>query len=283
MGTNRSLIFMFILSFFSTSFGMQRDSVDSKKSREKRKRGLRRSLLKQKTPPKRLSIGQEKIEMQKDQSYYEKLWAIWKQSAPSMHAYRKRGYVIFMNKKIMHGRCSSYSLPNLVKLSDDFKDLKKQLKTELARRYKIHLMPDESSIAWMIETICKRLHSDARFQKSLGCFKVRDYPEKIEIKPGLFLPVMVLYPDMSKDAAQYVLDTVYGLFKSVRGTGRVARYNCMINDLIGWAQGDGDCKDDAYAQYYDEERVCYKPTFVDARVMENYYLKDPSKKNNLFC
>lgn len=275
MGINRSLIFMCMLSFFSISFGMQRKSAGLKK----RKRCLRGSLLRGKTPQKRLSTGQEKIEMQKDQSYYEKLWEIWRQSAPSLYAYCKRGYMIFINKDIMHGRCSSrYSLHSLVNLSDDFKDAKKQLKIELAKRYKIHLMPDESSIAWMIETICKRLQSDEQFRKSLGCFKVRNYPEKIEVKPGLFLPVMVLYPDMSKDAAQYVLDIVYELFKSVRGTGTVARYNCMINDLIGWAQGDGDCKDDAYAQYYDEERVCYKPTFVDARVMENYYLKDPSKR-----
>jgi hypothetical protein len=59
------------------------------------------------------------------------------------------------------------------------------------------------------------------------------------------LPLIVVYPDLGQKNAQYVLDKIIETMGSFDiGSGQEPKYNQKVNDLIYYAQGDRDWKED---------------------------------------
>lgn len=81
---------------------------------------------------------------------------------------------------------------------------------------------------------------------------------------------------MDKEAAQYVLDIVYKLFKNKSGLGITPRFNAKVTDLIYWAQGNADDKlIPVHAEYFEEpDKICYRADISGNYV--DYYLKNPA-------
>jgi len=147
---------------------------------------------------------------------------------------------------------------------------------ELAKCYKIHLMPQKDEIPLVLFILICELMKRTELYNNMFDFKFCiPCPPVGKEDP---VPTIILYPLLNKLSAQTVLNIVYKLFKDtgIKGTGVVPRYNQKVTDLLYWAQGNGGEKNEnKYKNYFDKSLICYRPDFTGEYV--DYYLKDPSK------
>ena len=82
-----------------------------------------------------------------------------------------------------------------------------------------------------------------------------------------------------KNNAQYVLDTLYRLFKDVEGLDIAPRYNEKITSLIYYAQSHGDRKVLYPQEYVQPNMEVFAPDYVDPEHPVDYRLNNPAKGN----
>lgn len=182
------------------------------------------------------------------------------------------GYIVFMNTSLMQGAVVTQDLKMLhYKTHSDAQQLRRQL----AANYKIHLMPFDDDIVQIMKNLLDRVAKNTDLQKAVNRFKVHAHTDAIQRDDGMYLPIIVIYCHASKDAAQYVLNEVYALFKDKPGLGITPRFNRKITSLIYYAQGDGDRKGANYADYYEEGLVHYHPKFEGE--IKDYWLENPAE------
>jgi hypothetical protein len=182
------------------------------------------------------------------------------------------GYVVFMNNNLMKGTAVTQDLKTLhYKTNPDVE----QLRMQLASNYKIHLMPFDDDIVPIMLDLLGRIKEEPQLQQAVNRFKIHAHTDAIQRDDGTYLPIFVIYCHAGKDAAQYVLNEVYALFKDKRGVDITPRYNRKITSLIYYAQGDGDRKGENYANYYEEGLVHYHPKFEGE--IKDYWLKNPAE------
>lgn len=202
---------------------------------------------------------------------YELQWQSWAECAQQFKVLplHLNGYIMFVQRDLMKGIPCELELKRLHNCPSPDAC---RMREGLASCYKIHLMPFDEDIVSIIRSLLMRVSRDVKLQKALGYFKIAAKTDRITF-PGRTMPIMVLYPHASKDAAQYLLNSVYDLFKDVQGKNVAPRYNERVTSLIYFAQGDGDYKNDFYAGYYEPDRVYYRSDFEGE--LQDYHLKNP--------
>lgn len=165
---------------------------------------------------------------------------------------------------------------------------RKQLFNTLVKNYKIHLMPQtKDQLFEIIQQLMRAIASNKKLQDNIAQIKVifpldfYDASSRQELEKGLeggkgrrVVGIIVIYPALSKKAAQYVLNELYKLFGDLQGLNIPPNFNEQVTSLIYFAQGDGDFKGDEYAHYYESGQVYYKhPTNNNA-----YHLRNPAQK-----
>ena len=170
------------------------------------------------------------------------------------------------------------------------------IKRDMAQEYKIHLMPASTrQLQEILEILQKDYVNNERLQQSLQAlkyFKQAALPTFNYSLENLLahnnadtvLPILVLYPKTGKEHAQYVLDRVFELFKDSQsgnpnhphGLGITPRYNIRVDDLIYYAQGNGDEKNrKEFAKYFKHpEKYFYADDFEEEP--QDYALTIPS-------
>ncbi|MGE0207014.1 MAG: hypothetical protein AB7R69_04150 [Candidatus Babeliales bacterium] len=167
--------------------------------------------------------------------------------------------------------------------------IKKEMQEEavvLAGTYKIHLMPQDDAMNYMVEELLKLIAKNKELQDLIIRFKVRSEYEKTkeEQKKGKehILPRIVMYPIGGKAHAQKVLNAVYANFKDIPGIDITPRYNAKVTSLIYAAQGDADFKNDTYKKYYESSRIYYnKKEIPPVKPDKDHYLKHPETGKDL--
>lgn len=112
-----------------------------------------------------------------------------------------------------------------------------------SQEYKIHLMVKPEYTPFVIERLFEALRSDPDFAKVVAQVKVINDPYKERDET---MPSIVLYTQLGRANAQRALDKVsayLGRYAGV-GLGQTPRFNRKVNDLIYYAQGGGDWKND---------------------------------------
>lgn len=196
--------------------------------------------------------------------------------------------------KLFQGLTKTTNLNDLYKASNLRPTSVGQVKEELVNNYKIHLMPKTTNdLKKILQILVEHAITDDKFRKSIHTLKVsiKANFNSIESLKGslklwnrdlnkdIYLPIVVIYPSSSKEAAEYVLNTLIKLYKNIEGANISPRYNQRVNSLIYYAQGDGDYKHENNAGYYSTERnenavdgrAFYASTFQGAK--NDYSLK----------
>jgi len=256
-------IFLFSLFFFAPTLAMVRTDTIEMKLEDFNDAPLKKAKV---TADRREAVD------------YEAQWKAWTKCAKKFDilALHLDGYITFVRKDLMSGTAANHELKRFHNGADKTSAAAQQVRSQLAAAYKIHLMSCDEDIVPILETFLTRLISDAKLQKAMGHFKIRAETDHIIRGDGTVFPIMVLYPDASKEAAQYVLDTVCALFKNTAGRDITPRCNEKITSLIYYAQGDGDYKDDRFAEYYEQDRVHYRPDFEGEN--KDYRLKNSANQ-----
>ena len=167
----------------------------------------------------------------------------------------------------------------------------KKIKEDLVGLYKIHLMPKNSNDFMIIlEQLLKALGRNPALQKAVNTLKVisgfdfEGNPEMLKKKlleqhGNEVPPIIVIAPSLGKENAQFVLDTVYDLFKNIEGLDLTPRFNEKITSLIYYAQGNGDDKI-SREEYFDKNngKIFYKSDFEGAKLNRDYHLENPVGK-----
>jgi len=165
----------------------------------------------------------------------------------------------------------------------------KEVKKDLVALYKIHLMPQNANDFMIIlEKFIKALNANPQLQNAVNTLKVKsnldfeDDPailrEKLIKQWGNEVPpIIVIAPSLGKQNAQIVLDTVYNLFKDIKGLDLTPRFNEKITDLIYYAQGNSNDKQ-ARPEYFTPDTILYNPDFVSKKDPEDYHLQNPAAK-----
>ncbi len=164
------------------------------------------------------------------------------------------GYVFFpdVSKRMEFDKLNNLAdkAPNLIYALPPSSEIKKltpwdkEVVEAYAGRYKIHLMPCQEYVPFVIARLHEALESDLEFRNALKNFKVFEGTEDYRKKQKDVFPIIVLYPHPTKENAQIVLDKVLECFKDFDNisTGETPRLNQKITDLVHYAQGDADIK-----------------------------------------
>ncbi len=208
---------------------------------------------------------------------YEAQWQTWAQVAQEYGVISVHfgGYMMMVQKQLMCGTPCDQELKRLHNRPDKMSYDAVQMRAKLAASYKIHLMPFDEDIVPILRRLFSGLCGDAQLRHAIAYFKIAAHTDRITF-PGRTMPIMVIYPHASKDAAQNVLNRVYDLFKDIQGKDIVPRYNERVTSLIYFAQGDGDYKHDSFQEYYEPNRVYYRADFEGAD--RDYHLVNPGKE-----
>ena len=201
------------------------------------------------------------------------------------------GYTRFVGN-LMKGKTKSKRLKDFVQEKDPAK--RKQISEELAGNYKIHLMPKGIlDVYTILQRLIKELNSNKKFGQSVNQFKIvtpmpfgipdhlieeylRGRTSRGRASSGRMPSLVVIYPSYGKENAQFVLDTIYSLFKDLSGLDIAPSYNRKVTSLIYFAQGNGDDKTDQDdKKYFSQNRVYYNPKYIKASGGNR--LKLPSK------
>ncbi len=115
------------------------------------------------------------------------------------------------------------------------------------------------------------IKEDKELRKNIYTFKVSRHNDEIKQENDQYVPVIVIYPNYGKSAAQVVLDRISHYFlpyAETWGTGNCPRYNkAGKNKLIYYAQGDGATKTrlerdkkEMFNQIYEEDGIHFHPS-----------------------
>ena len=159
-----------------------------------------------------------------------------------------------------------------------FKDLEKNL----VGRYKIHLMPSpQTNPTQLLSLILEAYTNDPELKQLIPFFKIA--PHLLPLFHGQILPQVVMYIDNGTQAAQKALNKLFAFFNrhpEIKGSGITPRFNMPVNDLIYFAQGDGDFKGDQYKEAYElPAQIYYRSDFTGVR--QNYHLRHPETGQEL--
>lgn len=135
----------------------------------------------------------------------------------------------------------------------------------LGQEYKIHLMPKNNYILFVIEKILEIAKQDPQLAEKISFMKVIDMPAQ----GNEVFPTIVLYPKLGKDSAQSILQNLYEQLHPMAaiGDGRTPRYNQKIDDLLFYAQGASGLKK-RYKRGLEElgkdptQNDLYEPDFI---------------------
>lgn len=227
-------------------------------------------------PLKKVKMDQDKKQM----AEYEAQWKSWRKCAKKfevMPMCLQDDYIRFISKQLMRGTPVSACLKQVHNAINREGEHIQKLKAQLACAYKIHLMPYDEDIVPIMTQLLTSLGQDEELQKAVSFFKICQYTDRIHRRSDAsYGPIMVVYPHASKQAAQYVLNKLYALFQNLRGRDISPRYNQKITSLLYCAQGDSNYKDDAFAPYYEPDRVYYRSDFEGDH--KEYRLENPAIK-----
>ena len=197
-------------------------------------------------------------------------------SVDDMRAYPGRGYTHFIGD-VMQGKLTKregrpYRLVDVLRTPDE--RMQEAIKSELAGRYKIHLMPKGiKDVRSILEKLVSELKVNPAFKKAIYGFKIATpmpygLPDDLtkeyvsgRTRGGRIPGLIVVYPSLGKENAQLVLDTLYELFKDMPGMDLAPDYNKKITSLIYVAQGDADDKV-GNEQYFGPGGVYYKEELI---------------------
>lgn len=142
----------------------------------------------------------------------------------------------------------------------------------------------------ILEQFFKALEANPLLQEIIASFKVKDnldFQESSQaLKDALIAkyeidkvpPIIVIYPTIGKENAQFALDSIYALFKNVEGLDLTPRFNEKITNLIYYAQGNANEKMDTLGEkYFTEDKIVYIPDFVSKKNPQDYHLRSPTK------
>lgn len=186
------------------------------------------------------------------------------------------------DKKIMKAIGSEKTILPLSKFEAQGKKTEiSELKKELSRQYKIHLMPKWNEVISVVTQLLNELKENTAFGQALDSFKVQEIIVQDDsairsTKQDDIFPRIVLYPGNSKQQAQTVLDIVYKIFKDKEGIG-TPRFSKRVTSLISYAQGDSDHKkQDRFKHHYEQPNlVHYAPDFTPEGANNGYHLTVP--------
>lgn len=203
----------------------------------------------------------------------------------------RQGYIYFDREHVLlHGYASGG--PKFMQFDKDgkLKSWTEEQKKDAAQIYKIHLMPKPDDMPVILIRVLEEVQKNPTFANLIAYFKIKYNLKELKDNYGQTLPVMVLYPSNGKDNAQQLLNIVYSLFKDMQGLDITPRYNQKVTDLIYFAQGNADDKNDslrlitgksdpnwATFDYYEQpDMIYFKPDFVTPGQFVDYHLKTPS-------
>lgn len=152
------------------------------------------------------------------------------------------------------------------------------MKKEVARHYKIHLMPKPNDLEKTIVLFLQELKNNRDLQKIIS--RIKYLPADIPVeKPTEILPRIVIYPAKGKNNTQKALNIIYSIFKNrnIETEGKTPRFNAKVTDLIFVAQGDADQKKIShYRKYYEPRLMYYNPKEIPPVDNEpDHYLRHP--------
>ncbi len=183
------------------------------------------------------------------------------------------GYVFFSPKEAS-GTSTYFKQSEIPQLSSrKFADpFAKETLEHIAGNYKIHLMPHREFIVEIVKKLIHALKHDPSLAALIINFKVLYKPattETMRVKEmleGKRMARIVIYPAEGKDKAQKALNKIVDLFKDdvTKGIGIAPRWNQKVNDLVYFAQGDGDYKKlSEYERYFEQpDMIYYEPFFT---------------------
>jgi hypothetical protein len=161
---------------------------------------------------------------------------------------------------------------------------KEQFEQALTGFYKIHIMPEEEDILHVVSRIFEGLKQDKELQTLIKSLKIQSalwISNVLNIEPSKSYPekqysaAIILYPSWGQDNAQKLLDKLMLLLKDFKGSNHLPRYNLKVNDLLFYAQGDGDTKMDSglREKYFDPTTnyALYNADFTGQK--KDYHLK----------
>ncbi len=183
------------------------------------------------------------------------------------------GYVFFSPKEALgtatYVRQSEIPQLSSRKFADPFAQ---ETLGHIAGNYKIHLMPHREFIVEIVKKLIHALKRDPSLAELIINFKVLYKPattETMRVKEmleGKRMARIVIYPAEGKDKAQKALNKIVDLFKDdvTKGIGMAPRWNQKVNDLVYFAQGDGDYKKlPEYERYFEQpDMIYYEPFFT---------------------
>jgi len=190
---------------------------------------------------------------------------------PMYSTYFHKGLSHYIEKKTEIAQCTDKKLL----------DLKQQellyLANKMTQRYKIHLMPKPGmEYYWaVLIPLMKRLWEDTEFAQLVSKFKVANNLSLNMDKYKKVLPKIVLYIHEGKKNAQKALDQIYAMFQQYEGLDITPRYNQRVTSLIYFAQGNGDDKQDEFAEYYEEPERIYYTSIILGKKKKKFHLKIP--------
>jgi ankyrin repeat protein len=197
---------------------------------------------------------------------------------PDLSFIYNSGFFFIGSESLMRGNTKSLIIGGKEQVFDT---ITQKIKTEDVNRYKIHLMPkNESDLMAIIENLLNELKDNSDLQNSLHDFKFHpiDFSvSKEDIKKQLLskegtLPIIVIYPGIGKNNAQFVLDTIYKLFGHLEGLDITPRYNKKVTSLIYYAQGDSLQKSNNERDYMPD-KIFFRPDYEGVGMNVDYSLK----------
>jgi len=177
---------------------------------------------------------------------------------------------------------SQLARKNIKKDQQDRLDKDDKLKKTLVGHYKIHLMPKEKDLIPVFQTLIDALKNDDELCSLIYKFKIaplynvkKGEPYVIRNKLGDVMPLIVIYAAEGQDKVQLLLDKLIKIFKDFEGQDIAPRFNLKVNDLIFYAQGDGDYKKEPWLEYFDKDKnyALYTEDFVKKDEKQDYSLK----------
>lgn len=184
---------------------------------------------------------------------YEKYFGKNSDSDPNKHPF-KQGYYIhfprFAERRIGKYKFNDYQeayQKNIDIFINPGKNKKEFIegKENLAKEYKIHLMPQVEYMDKIIEELFRAVTNDPELKNVISRFKIVIDEEGAKKEYPKIIPKIVIYCQLGKGNAQRALDKIYqylGKYGHL-GEDKIPRYNRKINNLIHYAQGAGDFKD----------------------------------------
>jgi len=184
------------------------------------------------------------------------------------------GYFFLNNQHLLRGY--RYDPPLLsVGPSIDKKKVLDDYVNSAVFNYKIHLMPRPTDVIPTIDVLFNALQNDQELQSLIDQVKVMSDITQLRSEELVF-PVIVIYPASTKASAQEALNKLYELFKNSVGNGLEPRFNEKITSFVFVAQGDGDHKKlPANAEFYEPDKVYFKPNVLNPAVNVDYHLVNP--------